>query len=102
MKVINIISLKLHYGPAFTPLTKTGDEMLKFEENLKLSDLFDYYYDKYGDKFKELIWDRVKKDQFHKQLVIILNGKTYRGKNFLETPLKDGDDLSFLYVYFGG
>jgi len=57
---------------------------------------------KYGDKFKGLIWDKVKKEEFHKQLVIILNGRTYRGENFLETPLKDGDDLSFLYVYFGG
>ena len=97
-----MINLKLHYGPAFTPLTKTTDEVLNFEEQISLNQLFEYYYNKYGDKFKELIWDKTKKDKFHKQLVIILNGKTYRGPNFLETPLKDGDDLSFLYVYFGG
>jgi len=76
--------------------------VLNFKEELSLRELFEYYYDKYGDKFKELIWDKTKKDQFHKQLVIIINGKTYRGDNFLETPLKDNDDLSFLYVYFGG
>ena len=76
--------------------------MLNFDKQLNLSELFEYYYNKYGDKFRELIWDKTKKEEFHKQLVIILNGKTYRGKNFLETSLKDGDDLSFLYVYFGG
>ena len=97
-----MIHLKLHYGPAFSHLTKIANEVLKFEKQLNLSELLEYYYNKYGDKFKELIWDKAKKNKFHKQLVIILNGQTYRGSNFLETPLKDGDDLSFLYVYFGG
>jgi molybdopterin converting factor small subunit len=35
-------------------------------------------------------------------LSIIINGRSYRYKNFLETPLKDGDDISFIYIFFGG
>lgn len=101
-KVVKIIKLKLHYGPAFTPLTKTANESLEFSAELTIKDLFEYYYDKYGDKFRELIWDKKIKDKYHNQLVIILNGRTYRDDNFLNTILKDDDDVSLLYVYFGG
>jgi len=97
-----MISLKLHYGPAFTPLTKKTDEELTFNKELKLNELFEFFYEKYGDGFKEILWDKNNIEEFHKQLVIIINGRTYRDDNFLYTPLKDGDDLFFLYVYFGG
>ena len=100
--MIHIINLKLHYGPAFTSLTKINNEVLKFDDALTLNELFDYFIKKYGDKFKDLIWDKKNKENFHDQLVIIINGKTYRDENFINTTLKDGDDLSFLYVYFGG
>jgi len=98
-----MISLKLFFGPAFSPVTKVTNDNLTFEKNeIELQTLLEYFYEKYGEKFKELVWDKKKKDQFHDQLVIIINGRTYRDHDFLKTPLKDGDDVSFLYEYFGG
>ncbi len=65
-------------------------------------ELFEHFYGIYGEKFKDLLWDKTKEGEFHKQLVIIINGRTYRGDNYLQTQIKNGDDISFLYVYFGG
>ena len=95
-------SIKLFFGPAFSPVTKKINDILNFDNEMELKDLLDYLYEKFGDKFKELVWDKNNEKEFHKQLVIIINGRTYRDDNFLETPLKDGDDISFIYEYFGG
>ena len=93
----------MHYEPPFNTLIKKLDEILKVEkDNITLDELLDIFYEKYGNEFNELIWDKNKKDELHKQLVIIINGRTFRDENFLRTELKDGDDISFLYVYFGG
>jgi molybdopterin converting factor small subunit len=98
-----MLSLKMHYEPPFNMLIKKLDEILNFEKNsITLTELFENFYEIYGEEFKELIWDKNKKDNLHKQLVIVINGRTYRDENFLQTELKDGDDISFLYVYFGG
>ncbi|MFX1277398.1 MAG: MoaD/ThiS family protein [Promethearchaeota archaeon] len=97
-----MIQLKLNYGPAFSNLTKKTKENINFDKELTIKALFEYFYNKYGEKFNELVWDKNDPNDFHKQLVIILNGQTFRDEKYLETPLKDGDDISFLYVYFGG
>ncbi|MGQ4874202.1 MAG: MoaD/ThiS family protein [Promethearchaeia archaeon] len=97
-----MITLHIHYGPAFSELTGKNEESLTFDSDIKLKKLLEYFYNKYGDKFRKLIWKNEDKLEYHEQLVIIINGKTYRDENFLETVLKDGDDLYFLYIYFGG
>ena len=94
--------VKVHYEPPFNILTRKSDEILELEKELTLIDLFEIFYKKYGHEFKKLLWDKKNIEEFHRQLVIIINGRTYRGKNFLQTIIKNGDDLSFLYVYFGG
>ncbi len=75
---------------------------MEFEKELTLLELFDRLKEAYGDKFEELIWDKNKKGVFSSFLSIIINGRSYRHENFLQTVLKDGDDVSFLYIYFGG
>ena len=98
-----MLSLKMHYEPPFNILIKKIDEILKIEkDSITLNELLNIFYDEYGNEFNELIWDKNNKDELHKQLVIIINGMTFRDENFLLTKLKDGDDVSFLYVYFGG
>ncbi len=98
-----MLSLKMHYEPPFNILIKKLDEIVKFEKDtITLTELLESYYEKYGEEFNELIWDKNKKYELHKQLVIIINGMTFRDENFMQTKLKDGDDISFLYVYFGG
>lgn len=97
-----MISLKMRWEPPFNELTKTTNEIITIEEELTLNELFEYFYKKYGQKFKDLLWDKKKQGEFSSFLSIIINGRSYRDKDFLKTILKDGDDIVFLYLYFGG
>jgi len=97
-----MISLKLRWEPPFNEITKKTNEIINIEDKLTLEELFEYFYKKYGEKFKELLWDKKKKGEFSSFLSIIINGRSYRNKDFLQTLLKDGDDIAFLYLYFGG
>ncbi len=97
-----MIQLNLYYGPAFSAITKKVKESLHFDKEITIKELLEYYNNRFGQKFNDLVWSKKEPRDFHDQLVIIINGQTYRGENFLNTLLKDGDDLSFLYVYFGG
>lgn len=83
-------------------LTKTSNEILKFDKELNLIQLIEYLQEKYGEEFHELVWDKKKEGKLHKMLSIIINGRSYRYEGFLDTDLKDGDDLSFIYIFFGG
>jgi len=64
--------------------------------------LLEFFKEHFGEKFYELLWDKKKKDEFSSFLSIIINGRSYRDENFLKTILRDGDDIAFLYLYFGG
>ncbi|MFX1357363.1 MAG: MoaD/ThiS family protein [Promethearchaeota archaeon] len=97
-----MISLKLRFEPPFNEVTKKTNDILQLEKELTLKELFEYFYSKYGEKFKELLWDKKKPEEFSSFLSIIINGRSYRDENFLKTILKDGDDIAFLYLYFGG
>lgn len=92
----------IHMEPPFSILTKKSNDVLYFDKELKLIELIEYFQEKYGDEFKNLVWDKENKDELHKMLSIIINGNSYRHDKFLETPLKDGDDISFIYIFFGG
>ena len=97
-----MISLILRFEPPFNEITKKTNEIEKLEKELTLKELLEYFYKKYGEKFKELLWDKKNPNEFNSFLSIIINGKSYRHDKFLETLLKDGDDIAFLYLYFGG
>ena len=97
-----MISLSLRFEPPFNEITKKTNEIVKLEKELTLKELLEYFYKKYGEKFKELLWDKKNPNEFSSFLSIIINGKSYRHDKFLETLLSDGDDIAFLYLYFGG
>ena len=97
-----MISLKFRFEPPFNEITKSTNQLLQFEGQLTLSELLDRLKDQYGDKFYELLWDKKNKNEFSSFLSIIINGRSYRNEDFLKTVLKDGDDIAFLYLYFGG
>jgi len=83
-------------------LTKTFDEILKFDKELTLVQLIKHLQEKYGEEFRELVWDKKKEGELHKMLSIIINGRSFRYEGFLDTILKEGDDISFIYIFFGG
>lgn len=97
-----MITLSIDYEPPFNKLTNKSREKLKIDSEITISELFELLEEKYGKEFKELIWDKNKEGELSSFLSIIINGRSFRDEAFLSKMLKDGDDLSFLYIYFGG
>jgi len=97
-----MISLNVHFEPPFNELTKELHKKIEFDKEITIRELLDHLYKNYGNKFKELIWDKNKKGVFSSFLSIIINGRSYRHDGFLQKMLKNGDDITFLYLYFGG
>jgi len=97
-----LISLKFRFEPPFNEITKGTNQVINFENELTIKELLEFFKEHFGEKFYELLWDKKKREEFSSFLSIIINGRSYRDENFLKTVLKDGDDISFLYLYFGG
>lgn len=97
-----MITLQLRWEPPFNEVTKKMNEVITFDKELTLKELFEYFYKKYGDEFKSLLWDKKNPEEFSSFLSIIINGISYRDENFLNRIIKDNDDIAFLYLYFGG
>jgi len=97
-----VISLKLRFEPPFNEITKGTNQIIKFDQELTVKELLEFFKERFGEKFYELLWDKKKKNVFSSFLSIIINGRSFRDEHFLEKILKDGDDLAFLYLYFGG
>jgi len=97
-----VVSLQIHYGPPFNELTKKTNEKINLNEEMSLKELIEYFKTKYGDEFKDLIFDKKQNGAVHKLVAIVINGRSYRHDKFFDTPIKHGSDIAFLYEYFGG
>jgi len=96
------MKLNLEFSPPFNEVTKNLFEILEFEKDLTLYEFIDFLGKKFGNKFSDLIWEKGERGKFNKLLSIVINGRSYRHDKFLETLLKDGDQIVFIYIYFGG
>ena len=97
-----MISISLSFEPPFNELTKTLHKKFNFEKEITVRELLEYLKNEYGEEFYNLFWDKKKKGEFSSFLSIIINGISFRGNNFLDTKLKNEDDITLLYLYFGG
>jgi molybdopterin converting factor small subunit len=97
-----MISLKFRFEPPFNEITKGTNQIINFDQELTVKELLEFFKGHFGEKFYELLWDKKKKNVFSSFLSIIINGRSFRDEHFLKKILKDGDDLAFLYLYFGG
>ena len=97
-----MISLKFRFEPPFNEITKDTNQIINFDQELTVKELLEFFKGHFGEKFYELLWDKKKKNVFSSFLSIIINGRSFRDEHFLKKILKDGDDLAFLYLYFGG
>ena len=96
------MKLNLEFSPPFNEVTKNIFEILEFDKELTLEELIEFFKQKFGDKFFDLVWEKGEKGKFNKLLSIVINGRSYRHDKFLTTVLKDGDQIVFIYIYFGG
>ncbi len=96
------MKVNLEFSPPFNEITKNLYETLEFDKELTLDELIEYFGKKYGNKFIDLIWENGEKGNYNKLISIIINGRSYRDETFLDTKISDGDQIVFIYVYFGG
>ena len=96
------MKLHLEFSPPFNEVTKNLFKTFEFDKELTLKELLEFFHDKYGQEFTDLVWEKGKKGYFNKLLSLIINGHSYRHDKFLDTVLKDGDQIVFIYIYFGG
>ena len=96
------MKLNLEFSPPFNEITKNLFETIQFEKEITLGELIEFFGQKYGEKFVDLVWEKGKEGEFNKLLSIIINGRSYQHDKFLETRLTDGDQIVFIYIYFGG
>ena len=96
------MKVNLEFSPPFNEVTKNLFKTFEFDKELTLDELIEFFGQKYGNKFIDLIWENGVKGNFSKLISIIINGRSYRDDNFLKTKIKDGDEIVFIYVYFGG
>jgi len=96
------MKLNLEFSPPFNEATKELFKTFEFEKEITLKELIEFFGQKYGDVFLDLVWQNGREGEFNKLLSIIINGNSYRHDKFLETKLKDRDQIVFIYIYFGG
>ncbi len=96
------MKLHLEFSPPFNEVTKKLFETFEFDKELILKELLEFFHETYGKAFTDLVWEKGKKGEFNKLLSLIINGHSYRHDKFLNTILKDGDQIVFIYIYFGG
>jgi molybdopterin converting factor small subunit len=96
------MKLKLEFSPPFNEVTKNLFETFEFKQEMTLIELIEFFEQKYGAEFVDLVWEKGEKGKFNKLISIIINGRSYQHDTFLETKLRDGDQIVFIYVYFGG
>ncbi|MFX0043960.1 MAG: MoaD/ThiS family protein [Candidatus Hodarchaeota archaeon] len=83
-------------------MTKEIYTSFEFDNELTLKELLEFFNKKYGKGFIDLVWEKGKEGEFNKLLSLIINGHSYRHDKFLDTILRDGDQIVFIYIYFGG
>ncbi|MFW9972341.1 MAG: MoaD/ThiS family protein [Candidatus Odinarchaeota archaeon] len=96
------MKLSLEFSPPFNEITTNLNQTFEFDKEITLQELIEFFGKRFGDKFTDLVWEKGDTGKFNKLLSIIINGQSYRHDKFLETKLKDGDQIVFIYVYFGG
>jgi len=58
-----VISLKFRFEPPFNEITKGTNKIIKFQQELTVKELLEFFKEHFGEKFYELLWDKKKKEQ---------------------------------------
>ncbi len=69
------------------------------EENLKLIDLLEQLFQKFGEKFRNRILEG---GNIRPQINIMINGRNIKFLDELNSPLKDGDTVALFPPVYGG
>ena len=78
----------------------TGERTTQIDDVNNISDLIGMLIKKYGEEFKEILWDD--KGNLRDYLKVMLNGEDVRDIDGLDTLLKDGDQVVMFQTIAGG
>ena len=68
-------------------------------ETLKLIDLFEWLFQKFGEKFRNRILEG---GNIRSQVTIMINGRNIKFLDGVNSPLKDGDTVALFPPVYGG
>ncbi len=88
--------MKIKYFATLRKITGKEEEDLNFRN---VRDLLNYLLEKYGDNFKQSLYDG---NSFKKGVIILKNGKNIIYLNDLDTELDEGDEVSIFPPVAGG
>ncbi|MBA1335649.1 MAG: hypothetical protein HPY66_1275 [Firmicutes bacterium] len=78
----------------------TGSKEIEYNRCATVQELLDELCIKYGIKFRKLIF--TDDHQLSDEIIILVNGRSIVHLNFLNTPLKQDDEISIFPVVAGG
>lgn len=93
-------NIKVSFLSLLADITGIKDIIIPINENSTIKDLLSSLILKFGSEFEKFIFGSP--DNLSKYLILALNGKDIRSFNYLNTIIKDGDEISFLPAIAGG
>jgi len=95
------MKVRVRYLGFIKNLTGTEKEEIVFDDGCSIRNLLDTIAGKYGEKFQKEIYESGM-DDLKKGFVLTVNGVLMGQLKGVETPLKDGDEVTLMSLAIGG
>ncbi|MFQ5886599.1 MAG: MoaD/ThiS family protein [Anaerolineae bacterium] len=93
------VTLKILALPMLSQAVGTKELAIDFEGET-VNDLIEHLVKRFGPQAKQALYDE--KGELDLMIQILLNEKEWVTRDRLDTPLKEGDTLAFMYLAAGG
>ena len=93
------VTLKILALPMLSQAIRAKELVIDLEGET-VNDLIEHLVKRFGPQAKQALYDE--KGELDLIIQILLNGKEWVTHDHLDTPLKEGDTLAFMYLAAGG
>jgi len=95
------LSVKLIFSEPFNIIMQRWDMEIKLDKPISLRQLLFDLIEQFGEPLKEALF-KENTEEMVEDLILAINGIHFRFQGGLDTELKDGDRLNFMWNYYGG
>ena len=92
-------SIKVEFLSSLAKITDTKEITANIGEKYAVKDLLDDLKERFGKEFEDRFYTNKKLNSY---IIIMVNGDDVRNAQFIDTQLKDGDEVLFLPAIAGG
>ncbi|MFX0100939.1 MAG: MoaD/ThiS family protein [Candidatus Hodarchaeota archaeon] len=92
-------SLKVEFLSSLAKITDTKEITIDIGEKSTIKDLLENLKERFGKEFEGRFYTNGKLNSY---IIILLNGNDVRNAKFINTELKEGDNILFLPAIAGG